>query len=324
MKRLAIGLCLVLSGMAIGCAFDEGDPEETASAELDVTVTCGGMVYTKQLVNGCSGGICRTTNTPTECTSASSPCAYYVGTCSNGVFADRSYNANDLYFKTGTPGNPSSNQSYWSLYTGSTLGNSQPIYYRATPAQVAGPGVAAPGPWAGDVETENCSGGLALQYLKMSAAAITPGAGRWWAILPARVNGSQPSQVFTGACSGGKRAFRDFNTRDYYDGSHGWYGDQPAWVLDLGPTTGSPVAAYVRQTPPVPGGGGGGECRQWAGTCGPSSVPAGAVCCPDAGTCMVAHPGTPTQTSQCCFGIDQNGFCLNSGGLRVDDANWAM
>jgi hypothetical protein len=256
-------------------------------AALLATVTCGGRTYTKQLAAGCSGSVCRTANTPTKCTSGTSPCAYYIGACVNGRYTDRLHHANDLYFKTGTPGNPTSTQGYWSLYTGSSLGNSQPIYYRAQPPQVAeGPSGADPG-WPGWTASQlvkgTCPGGLNLTYYREYPA--TQSQGHTWLVNPANCGG-RPCQYYRSSCSGGAMTpYANFTSLTYYDPSHGWHGNQPAMVLDLGPTGSGATAIYAR---PIP---------RWPAVDDP----------PDPPTCT-PYPEPCTSSSQCCPGT----ACLNT------------
>jgi hypothetical protein len=134
------------------------------------------------------------------------------------------------------------------------------------------------------------------------------------------------AQVFTGACSGGKRPYRDMMTTDYFDPSHGWFGNQPAWVLDLGPTSGAPGNAFVRQRPEtVPpdsgddddGGDDGSSCTPYPQPCTSSSQ-----CCPGT-TCM----NTVMSSNQCCACLQVGNFCQSPAACaaaqaRGEDVIW--
>lgn len=312
---------------------DLADYEESAQLAQDARAggrraaveSCGGLTYTRvYAASGCTGVNCRASNVPTECNSAGSPCSYFLGhvPCFQGQFADRSVPihsfgaAPDLYFPTGTAGNPTSTQAYWAMHAGNTPspgGNPPSILYRASAPQAAAVAPSIPSAWGSDdLEAGACPSGAispGLSYLKMKAAKITQSGGKWWAVLPAAVGpvngGAAPgiAQVFTGSCSGGKRPYRDMKTTDYFDPSHGWYNDQPAWVLDLGPTSGAPGSAFVRQrpatVPPDPGDDDGDD----APTCTPYPQPctASSQCCPGT-TCM----NTILSVDQCCACLDDN------------------
>lgn len=280
---------------------------------LLATVTCGGLVYTKQTATGCTGSVCRTSNTPAECANSQSPCAFYTGSCVGGGFVDRPYSGdNDLYWKEGAAGNPTPYIPYWSLHTGSNL--TAPVYYRAAPAQSPAAEPSVPSAWGSDdLEILTCPSGAispGLKYLKARPANVTSSGGRWWVVLPAIVNGLSANYFHAGSCSGGKLSYLNTTTRSYYDGSHGWYSNQPAWVIDAGPTSGSPTPIAVRQVaptiPPDPGDDDGTDDGGPTCTPFPQSCTLSSQCC--AGTSCLDTIG-PGKQCCACFWLGNGQYC---------------
>lgn len=271
-------------------------------------VSCGGIFYTEQALNGCSGSgssaVCRTANTPTECSdhvgaNSNDPCQYYTGVCSGGVYTNRVHHDRDLYWPKATPGNPTSTQAYWSLVTGTSPGNSQPIRYRERPVFLEDMTVTEPSAYAPLLEDGDCVN--AEEYLR----AINPSPGTWIPgrhgfIVPQVLN-ARAIQVYQGSCATGGRPDREHQPKDRFMPNFvSGLGD--AWVLDGGPLSGAAAVMYIRpvsaQQVSDPGDDDGGDD-------GPSCEPHG-VSCDGSPPCC---PGETCMQGQCCACRDSFGNC---------------
>jgi hypothetical protein len=291
---------------ALGLDVEEWRRLQVQPSIAAVTVTCGGLLYTKQTYNGCSGSgssaVCRTANTHTECnqqggSNSDSPCQYYIGACLNGQYANRLHHDKDLHWPVGTPGNPSSGQAYWSLVTGTTTGDSQPIYYRERPSFLQLINATAPAAYSSLLVDHDCGN---YNYLR----AVNPAPGLWVSgrynyIVPQILNG-KPIQVFRGTTSTGtacpashQRADRVTSPYDRFRPNFvGGLGD--AFIIDGGPLSSSALSVWVRpvsaqEGEPDPGDDDGTD---------------------DGGPTCTPFPQSCTLTSQCCAGL----ACLDTIG----------
>lgn len=289
----------------------------------DTQVVCGGNVYIKEHTT-CSNNICRTSNTPTECLTSQGPCEYFTGTCTFGSFSKRNgHSQHDLFWPSGTPGNPENDQGFWALYSGSP-GQQNPIYYRIAGPQLlwATSDYFVPSNFSNVLTTTNasCSGGA--KYLR--AINPTVSGGRWLYTVPAGLAGGQ-TMFFQGSCSGGDRPYRNGTQYDYFAPNHGWHGGAETMVLDGGPSSGSPWNTYIRPVRPYPaqppinppgqggggddGGDGDGDDDDGGDWC--ESGPFGGACetdadCCDGRSCMDT---ISTLNNQCCECVDWMGVC---------------
>jgi hypothetical protein len=237
MTSLLLSLALFSS-----CAFP--DDEEIGEEDLEVTVTCGGVTYTRPTFLTPPGDGQNYVSAPNICGSNGiKPCAFYTGQCVAGSFEERAPSTFDSY-------DPATRQ--WRLWAGTT---SVPVYtyYRETNIETASGGP-SPAPFMGG-QYEICPSGtdatpgLVYEYVNRTCA---PGKANCYVLVPAHCTRTDVScQFFLGSCTRGRKPnFRPFmDTDSFWPRASGG----PVWLLWAGSASSTPFRIYWRDKPPVTG-----------------------------------------------------------------------